>query len=225
MVSQYLGTNILNLMPVSNEHKCLFIHIPKTGGTSIEASLKVSGDWKVENINTLFGLIKSKYIKDFAFKSNFLQHLTYEQVQKVTYIDNKFTSFSFVRNPWDKMVSIYSNADNNLIETASKLGINIKDLSFNEFIEKTEFIEHIHLEHQYKFVCNREDEIIVDFIGKFESLNSDFNKLCKIVNMNLALPHKNKSVHAHYRSYYNNKTKSMVYKRYKKDIELFKYTF
>lgn len=210
-------------MPISKQHKCLFIHIPKTGGTSIESALGIFGDWRVENKEILFGLIQSEELLNFKFESNFLQHLTYEQCQYIR--PSNYLSFSFVRNPWDKMVSIFANPDNNLVEVAAKQNINLKELSFNSFIEQTEFIKHIHLEQQYKFIYDQERNISVDFIGRFETIHSDFDKLSRIINTNLVLPHKNESIHRNYKEYYSTRTKKIITKRYQNDIELFQYQY
>lgn len=212
-------------MPLSHKHKCLFIHIPKTAGTSIESALDILGNWQEENIEILFGLIQSENLKKHRFKSNFLQHLTLEQIHKITTIPDYFVSFSFVRNPWDKMVSIYSNPDNNLVNVASSQGVDIKDLSFDDFIEQTEHIKHIHLEHQHTFICNQNHNIAIDFVGKFESINEDFNKLCTLLGHSLNLPHKNASTRNNYRDYYSQKTKKIIARRYERDIELFNYRF
>lgn len=212
-------------MPISSKYKCLFIHIPKTGGTSIESALGILGDWRIENIGDLFGLIQSKDIKERGFKSNFLQHLTYEQGQIITPVTNNYRSFSIVRNPWDKMVSIYSNPDNNLLKVAAEQGIYIKDLQFKDFVKMTGFINHIHLESQYKFICDQEDKILVDFVGKFEYLQRDFKNLCEQLRIDLKLPHKNQSKRQSYRQYYSKSTKDIIYRRYQKDIELFDYRY
>ena len=33
-------------MPISSDYNCIFVHIPKTAGTSIEAALGMHGDLK-----------------------------------------------------------------------------------------------------------------------------------------------------------------------------------
>jgi len=212
-------------MPISKQYKCLFIHIPKTGGTSIEAALGILGNWKVEDRDHLFGKIQSEELKNYGYISHFLQHLTYEQCHNITPVDKSYTSFSFIRNPWDKMVSIYSNLDNNLASMAKLQGINLNELSFTEFIEATENLEHIHLVPQYKFIYSRKEKLCIDFIGRFESFQKDFNALCKKLKIKIELPHINRSQHRLYRDYYTQKTKNIVAKKYKKDIELFGYKY
>lgn len=212
-------------MPISDKYKCLFIHIPKTGGTSIETALELFGDWKIENKTTLFGLIQSPELKKLNLCSNFLQHLTLEQTKNIKPIPKDYTSFSFVRNPWDKMVSIYSNPDNNLIETALAQGINLKSLSFEDFVSQTGKIKHCHLEHQHKFICDENDNLKVKFLGRFESIHQDFKKLQRLLNTDIKLPHKNQSTHTDYHDYYSAKSIKKIENRYKKDIELFGYTF
>lgn len=212
-------------MPISHQYKCLFIHIPKTGGTSVESALGIFGDWKIEDQNLLFGKIESEEIKRLGYKSHFLQHLTYDQCLSIKEIPKEYLRFSFVRNPWDKMVSIYSNPDNNLIEIAKKKGINIQNISFDKFINVIKDIEHIHLEEQHKFICDEAGEILIDFIGRFESLSQDFNKLCSLLGVTADLPHKNHSKHMLYREYYTEETKNIIAKRYQRDIELFNYSY
>ena len=65
---------------ISHKHKCIFIHIPRTGGTSIE--ILVDKVYERDKHKSLFTLEKEVDISSF-FK------------------------FSFVRNPWDITISKY----------------------------------------------------------------------------------------------------------------------
>ena len=66
----------------------------------------------------------------------------------------------------------------------------------------------------------------MDFIGKFENLQEDFNKVCdKIGVKRERLPHRKKSIRKPYRDYYNSNTKKIVENLYGEDIEHFGYRF
>ena len=68
------------------DKKIIFIHIPRTGGTSVEKyfNFKTSTDWKIKTA----------------------QHLTLAEYDNHYDLD-KYFKFTIVRNPWDRLVSWY----------------------------------------------------------------------------------------------------------------------
>ena len=95
--------------------------------------------------------------------------------------------------------------------------------SFDEYVEWR--INH-DMGLQKDFLYDANGKILVDFIGKFENLQEDFNTICSRIQINLtALPLANSSKHTHYKDYYNKHTKDLIYNAFQKDIEIFKYDF
>ena len=66
---------------------------------------------------------------------------------------------------------------------------------------------------------------MVDFIGRFESLIDDFQKLCHLLGITCKLPHAGKTKHNNYKEYYDKESREIVGEFYKKDIEIFGYKF
>lgn len=213
-------------MPISHEHKCIFIHIPKTGGTSIENALGVFGDWKEQNTCTMFGKINSEELRRLSHPSNFLQHITASTLKKIDRISfDDYYKFSFVRNPWDRFVSSYSNKDPDLVDRAENQGIKLSDATFEEYVYLTENIKHPHLSSQFEYLFGEDGECIVDFIGRFEKIEEDFELVREKIGISASLEHLNSSSHKPYREYYNRKTKLIIKNRYLNDINIFKYKF
>ncbi len=209
---------------ISHKHKFIFVHIPKCAGSSIEQALLRNEGVKTPSkekfyLDFLPEDIKKLYLLDYPMHS-YSQHFRLNQYDR-GYAKNYYC-FTFVRNPWDLVVSEYFYINKNY---------NV-DFSFKEFIylgEKIKstkgfkwFIERgNHLKPQCTFLSKD-----MDLIVRFENLQEDFNIVCdKIGIPRQQLPHKNKSKHKHYTEYYDEETKQIVADRYAEDIEYFGYKF
>jgi chondroitin 4-sulfotransferase 11 len=216
-------------MPVSDQYRCLFVHIPKTGGTSIEKALGMFRDRSdQEDACAIFGKIELKATFPVAPVSDYLQHLT---LQEALFFNregprlHEYFKFTWIRNPWDRMVSAFSNKDQNLLEMARNQGIELEGATFDEFVAMTGTIRHSHLMPMSHYLQPGESGMGVDFIGRFENFETDFERLCSLIGARVPLPHENRSAHDHYRKYYSDWSRIEVAKRYELDVELFGYCF
>lgn len=86
-----------------------------------------------------------------------------------------------------------------------------------------------HVLPQHQFIMDANGKRLVDFIGRFERLESDFAVICSHLNIaseSNKLPHFNKSRRrGHYSEYYDSESSNFVAYLYRKDIELFGYEY
>ena len=213
-------------MPVSHELRCIFIHIPRTGGTSIERALGMFRDWKVENREAIFGLIQSRDLQGKVSITQFLQHASAREVRDLLppQCANYF-SFAFVRNPWDRMVSIFCHKDPNLAMCLAAAGIDLQSLSFDQFLGTARAFGHVHLVPQTKFIYDDRGACFVDFLGRFEHLERDFAAVTQHLRIDAELSWHNRSTHGDYRQYYDDRRRQLVAELYREDIEAFGYEF
>lgn len=215
-------------MPISHAHRCSFIHILKTGGTSIERALGMRGRNKKENRELLYGRIESNDLKRHALLSGYLQHITMADIHAL-HPERPFAdyfSFSIVRNPWDRLVSTYLNKDGHLLRTARARGIELEGLTFDDYVRATSELRHAHLRQQHEYLVDEHGKLAVDYVGRFESLVAAFAEICRQLGIRKVLSHEKRSSRRKskdHRSYYSPETKKIVEKRYARDIELFGY--
>tara|TARA_Y100000768_G_scaffold384495_1_gene368660 strand:+ start:607 stop:1200 length:594 start_codon:yes stop_codon:yes gene_type:complete len=195
---------------VFHNYKCIFLHIPKTAGRSVTNALGGQGD-----IEELFW------------------HETLNDHKKIISEDiySSYFKFTFVRNPWDRVLSAYfwykgggvQNKADKYIGKSLPWRFTKFIKNYDNFIKDHDNELSPHFLPQIKII-NDVNEL--DFLGRFERLEEDFSIICKKLNLqDYKLPHSNKSRHKPYWNYYNSKTIDIVADIFKDDIENFSYDF
>ena len=199
---------------IDHVNKCIFVHIPRCGGSSMERFF-VKKDWHGIEENT--------------------KHLIASHARELysDYWDDYF-KFSFVRNPWSRMVSMSRWGKFN--------GVKIKDgkLDIRGYIKKLD--NGVEIDKRTSYSSCKMKKIIsnaiymnilneeLDFIGKFENYNEDFIKLSDLMKLKInklpIIKNYDKSKNEkNYTEYYDDETRQLVAEKYAKDIEYFNYKF
>lgn len=207
-------------MLVSYHKKFIFVHIFKTAGTSVTDGLARfcyrPGSTRPSN---WVAFLSTNWKK--IHRSPIKKHATAVEIREALdpSIFSGFFKFSFVRNPWDWQVSLYhyilEHPENHGHLETKKMG------SFRNFV----FSRVGWGFTQIGCLTDADGELLVDFVGRFENLNSDFELVCQKVGVRAQLPHTNKTERTAYRDYYDEETKGLTAQLYAKDIERFGYTF
>lgn len=137
-------------MPFDRQRRLVFLHIPKTAGTSIEQALGLYGPWDQENLATGFGLIQSRDILARNLSSNFLQHLSLNELESL-FPDALAEAqlFTVVRDPWARLLSSFRNPDPDLANYFRfRTHRDFNELSLAEYIDVARWLPHPHLRPQ-----------------------------------------------------------------------------
>jgi chondroitin 4-sulfotransferase 11 len=216
-------------VPISHKRRCVFVHIPKTGGTSIEHALKMRGRHRREDRRRLMGPILTDELRARGFQSNFLQHLTAREILRLHAPGALagYMKFSVVRNPWDRMVSVYHRQDRDMVEQSRAQGVALEGLGFDDFVEASMGVRHAHLRPQHEYLTGAAGGLAVDFVGRFETLGESFQEVCRLLGVRARLPVKyaSRRQSRDYRRYYGARSRALVAERYARDIEIFGYAF
>lgn len=206
-------------MLISKKYRFLFIHIFKTGGTSVTSALlpfctnrwprRVKSFLKRHNI---LRLDPQPYFKH-AKASELVAQLGRE-------VFDSYFSFAFVRNPWDWQVSLYTYICKEVDHYQHRIVNGFRD--FDEFIRwRCREARH----YQRDFIYSANGEQLVDFVGRFERLEEDFQTICARLGVCVRLPKLNVSNTKPYQEYYNKETIELVRRKFQSDIDAFGYEF
>lgn len=223
---------------ISHEHKCIYIHIPKCAGTSIESALghldnhTGRGGQDHRSIRMIEQPLVTPNI--FSSKENVFEVLHRLRLKYITEMNsrNKLTltkeqydsyfKFTFIRNPWARAYSWYENV---MRDEIHKKDYKITgQLSFNEFLRL--YAGKGMLRPQIYWIKDFSGSIPLDYIGRFETLMEDFQEALKAMHKpQITLPHKIKGSGKDYREHYDKESINIVLEVYKEDIEMFGYSF
>jgi hypothetical protein len=182
---------------VSDKFKCIFIEVPKTASTSIRS---IIGQPAKPHLN--ISQIASEIDPD-RFRS--------------------YWKFGFVRNPWDRAVSLYER----------KEGLQLRHkMTFDQFIDWLRFASStcIHpVPHRYQldWFVSPHGDVLADFIGRYENLEADWATVSQRLGITVPLSKEkfNADRPRDYTSYYSDRTRRIVAERFAVDIEYFGYSF
>ena len=192
---------------LEDSEKIIFIHVPKNAGNGI--------------IRSLYGCEATGHNTA----------LSYKKADSVKFED--YFKFGVCRNPWDRVVSAYhylKQGGMGFLDKEFEKKCLHQFESFEQFIyflrskQGLKLMRWTHFMPQSDFLCI-EDEIAVDLLLRFESLERDFNTLCTHLNISNSLTVSNSSKRTHYKDYYDEKTAALIGEIYKKDVDIFKYDF
>lgn len=203
-------------MRSSDSHRLLFVHIPKTGGASVERLL-------------------DRHLDDSQGQGS--RHDTLREILEMEPALTDYWIFGFVRNPWARMVSLWS-----MIDTAGRsaeagdesnrrkfetypVWRAVRGYDFETFLTRgADEVERLR-RTQVDFLYTPQRQ--PDFIGRTENISEDINVVRDRIGLPItgSLPHRHKGSHGPYRDFYTPSLRDRVAQLFAADIEAFGYEF
>jgi hypothetical protein len=216
-------------MLLSVKYNFLFVHIAKTGGTSVRAAL-ASLRWRDPMVIPQFIASRLSHATGHRIASKLPRHARIIAAKEMLprELFDKLFKFTFVRNPWDLQVSSWHHLRRERPHLVEHIA------NFNDFIRWKLDPERPYQYHvdtsialQSDYLKDLDGTILVDFIGKYENLQEDYEEACRRIGIKPPpLPHKRQAKDREdYRGYYDETTKELIDLYFKPDIESFRYTF
>lgn len=190
---------------ISNNKKFCFVHVGKTGGSTIAYVLnKYAKNIRIDSTEKKGWQVE---LHDFGMHTPVKEY--FEKIPE------DYFKFAFVRNPFAVLVSGFN-----------KKGYkDFKKFIIGTFSKDSTYIFNKWTQWEYLSIDN---EIAVNFVGRYENFATDWDYICtrlKIDDYYSTLPRKNVSFETNYRDYYDNETRNIVEKKYAKDLEYWGYSF
>jgi hypothetical protein len=217
-------------MLLSLKYNFLFVHIAKTGGTSVRDSLnryKWTDPYRIPQ----YLCSRMSALTGHRIGAKFPRHAKVIAAREMLPRDlyDRLFKFAFVRNPWDLQVSSWHHLRRERPHLVAHLD------GFEDFLRwkldparPPQYHADMSIEPQIEYVIDLEGRIIVDFIGRYETLATDFAEACQRIG--IACPVLKQARQAtdrqkDYRHYYTDSTAERVARHYQRDIDQFGYRF
>jgi len=213
---------------ISLKYNFLFIHVPKTGGNSIQNILADYSEDTLTAYEEYQDGVERFEISNSTYKLKKHSKLTrYRKVLPAKLYQQLF-KFATIRNPWDKMISLYFSPHR---------GTDTWDReSFIQLIEKAPLLQDFvtlpsfrdRLEKKLGLPARpRPLDKDIDHLIRFENLNDDFKEVCRKIGLPAVpeLPVRNQGNRKHYSIYYDDELIDMVARKFTNEIESGDYSF
>lgn len=214
-------------MIISRGRNYIFIHIPKTGGTSMAMALEAKAKADDLMLGDTPKAIKRRHkLKDASAKGRLWKHSTLRDLEGVISVDEMQSMFVFtmVRNPWDRMASYYhwlrgQSFDHVAVHRAKELG-------FSEFLHDKEIARTIRAWPYRNYVLGPDGLDRCNLYVRLEHLEEDIAKLESALKIKLGpLPVENQSSRPDTTELYSDEDRQQVAALCASDIKQFGYRF
>ena len=233
-IKQALFDCLKKLIIIMKAYKCILFK--KSLDRVVYFELKDKELVYVVNSKCACSSIKSTLMKSVGVDNNFDNyrdiHDLGRQFSKNNIHDTKKFYFSFVRNPYERLVSLYVNK----FEDRKKItsvgfeyefylgGILKQSMSFLDFCKTIETIPNELFERHFKpqYLLLKEESAKLGFVGKLENIKDDWSFLVKKYGLE-NLEHHNVSPKYNYAEYYTVESFEVISRMYKRDVDHFGY--
>ncbi|MEP6020904.1 MAG: sulfotransferase family 2 domain-containing protein [Paracoccaceae bacterium] len=214
-------------MILSHGRKYLFIHQPKTGGTSMALAL----EQRAMKDDVMLGdtpkaMKRRRRLQDMKTRGRLWKHSTLQDIDGLVTPNelNDLFVFSLVRNPWDRMVSYYHwLREQSFAHAAVALA---RSLEFEQFAMHPQICAALKASPARHYLTDITGQERADLFIRIEYLNDDLQMLWEHLGFELEIPHTNKSARRNdFRSYYSPDSQMAVAKAAAEDISRFGYSF
>ncbi|MFK7754539.1 MAG: sulfotransferase family 2 domain-containing protein [Sedimentitalea sp.] len=214
-------------MILSTGRRFVFVHIPKTGGTSVAMALEARA--MKDDImlgDTPKARRRRHRVQGMATAGRLWKHATLGDIEGLvpdTTLDGLF-AFTVVRNPWDRLVSYYhwlltQDFDHPSVELA-------KSMSFDGFAGHNQTLAALHANPAASYMQRSDGRIQCNAFVRIEAFAQDAAALFDHLGFKFELPVLNTSDrNRDHRSYYSTELAEQVAKACARDISDFGYTF
>lgn len=209
-------------MLISDSHRFIFVHVRKTGGSSMREALKQyaipAAKGKALKLASYVGLVRDYRRFPFGLHASLA---SCQRLMPPAQFAECF-KFGFVRNPWDRLASEYrfilGSPRHRRHKRVAAMGGIAEFLNYQRTREKGS---------QLEMLRRRDGELGVDFVGRFESLEADFGRACELIGIKPAgsLAHLNRGTGGDYRAMYDRRSVQLVARFWADEIEAFGYEF
>lgn len=226
-------------MIISHSRRFIFIKSAKTAGTSLEAALSnycsgsdvvtPLGDFEFNRDET------GRWVHRARNAEGFEQHDWGVTIRNKVgpAVWNDYFKFSIARNPWDRVVSLFTwkaRNDTSLKATTELLGrVGLPTDVLKEMRRRfAEFVVRGEWETNDRFYVI-DAALCVDCVIRYEALGDGTLEVCRRIGVApIELPRLKSGFRPgqyHYSRYYDDATKAIVAERHRNDLRLFGYRF
>ena len=199
-------SGVTTLAPAFKRHNCVFIHVPKCAGSSVCSAL-LDGRWP-------------GHLPYYWYQQQFPEHC------------ERSFKFAFVRDPLERAYSAYTYLRSNHMGSrdlhAQALVCSYRDFDHfvGNWLHPENLRRQLHFAPQTDFLVDHMGQMAMDFLGRQESLENDFQQVCERLGVSTSLPHLNVSLRRRSESvkdFCTQRTRRLVRRAYQRDYEVLGY--